>query len=622
MTDEPTPLLRLSTGVPGLDRVLRGGLFERSVYIVEGPPGSGKTILGNQMCHHHAAAGHQAVYFTLLAESHTRMIQHLQGLAFFRLDLVGKLVHYNSGFKVLENEGLTGLLRAIRETVVPKRARVLVMDGLVSAVGAAPSGRDYRKFLHELQALAALVGCTMLLLVSGDGSLGVRAEDTIVDGILELTDELSMLRPLRHLQIKKLRGSDHVRGKHTIDIDKTGVSLLPRIEAQLLRLPADAKLEAGEARAGFGLPELDHMLGGGLPSCSTTMLLGPTGSGKTILGLQFLAAGAERGERGLYFGFFERPHALLEKSRRIGLELAEQRGLTRLAWEPFGEGSIDALGHRLLLLIEEHGPRRLVLDGLQGLQQAAHYPQRLRAVLSAIVDELHVRQITTLYTVETHELLEPVIRSPIDGISAVTHNMLLLRHIEIDRELQKVLSVLKLRDSGFDNRSREFRITDRGIQFGAEPPLMGSRRRTEGSSAPPASRRGVATAPTPAPYILIVDDEFGLAELIAELLGERGYTTAIAINGELGLALLGERRPDLVLLDLMMPVLSGLEMLHRMRADPEFSGIPVVIMTALPGAVQAEDASGYRAVLQKPFTPERLFDVVRANLESAVDAGR
>src|SRR5688572_2313203 len=170
MTDDSKQLPRLSTGIPGLDRVLCGGLFERSVYIVEGPPGTGKTILGNQMCHHHAAEGHQVVYFTLLAESHARLIHHMRGLSFFRPDLVAELVHYISGFKVLVNEGLPGLLRAIRETVVPKKARLVVMDGLVSAVGAAPSPQEYQKFIHELQALAALAGCTVLLLVSGDGA--------------------------------------------------------------------------------------------------------------------------------------------------------------------------------------------------------------------------------------------------------------------------------------------------------------------------------------------------------------------------------------------------------------------------------------------------------------------
>src|SRR5690606_2625400 len=97
--------------------------------------------------------------------------------------------------KVLESEGLAGLLRGIRETVAPRKARLLVMDGLVSAMRAAPTEQEYKKFIHELQAIAALAGCTVLLLVSGDGAEGGRAEDTIVDGIIELTNEVSMLRP-------------------------------------------------------------------------------------------------------------------------------------------------------------------------------------------------------------------------------------------------------------------------------------------------------------------------------------------------------------------------------------------------------------------------------------------
>jgi CheY-like chemotaxis protein len=200
--------------------------------------------------------------------------------------------------------------------------------------------------------------------------------------------------------------------------------------------------------------------------------------------------------------------------------------------------------------------------------------------------------------------------------------MILLRHVEVERELQKVVSIVKLRDSGFDHRAREFRISDRGIVVDAAPAPASVRRRSEFphalSSPPPPPLPGVA--PRPKPYVVIVDDEFGLAELIAEVLSERDYATAIATNGELGLALLRERRPDLVLLDLMMPVLTGKEMLRLMRADPDLAGVPVVIMTALPGTVPADELPGHQAVLQKPFTPERLFEVVRANLRSGADA--
>jgi circadian clock protein KaiC len=547
------------------------------------------------------------------------------GSAAHRADLVAKQLHYISGFKVLESEGLGGLLRLIRETVTPKKASLLVMDGLGCAPTELPD-QEYRKFIHELQALAALSDCTVLMLVNGNGQ--TRAEETIVDGIIELRDEVHMLRPLRHLQIKKLRGADPVRGRHTLNISRDGVSVLPRIEAQLLRLPEEARLGPGTERVDFGIAGLDAMLEGGLPSCSTTMLLGPTGTGKTILSLQFLAAGAAKGERGMFFGFYERPYTLIEKSRRIGLGLyeAERGGLVRFAWEPFGEASIDVLGERLLRLIREHRPDRLCIDGMQGFQQAVDFPERLRAVLSAIVDDLVAQHITSLYTVETPSLFDPLIQLPVDGISAVTHNMLLLRHVEVDGQMHKAINVLKLRDSGFDTAMREFRVTDTGIRVepaepSPRPPSVRAPRGVETQAARRSERAALArrTEPQSGAYVLIVDDEFGLAELIAEVLAEKGYVTAIAINGVLGLALLRERRADLVLVDLMMPVLNGPEMLRQLQADPELASIPVVIMTALPEAVPVGEGLAFKAVLQKPFTPDRLFQVVRDALRPDTD---
>jgi circadian clock protein KaiC len=630
MTDETASPTRLETGIPGLDRVLKGGLFRRSVYTVEGPTGAGKTVLGNQICHYHAGLGAQAVYLTLLSESHARMIAQLRNFGFFRAELVAKNVHYVSGLKVLEAEGLPGLLRVVREIVTTYKLTVLVMDGLLAVEQLAPTPHEYRKFLHELQALTAMTASTILLLVSKEASEDL-VENTIVDGVFALTDEVHLLRPLRHLVVKKFRGAGPVRGRHTLNIGPEGISIWPRVEAQLLRLPEDARLQAGSARVAFGVRELDDMLCGGLPGCSTTMLYGPTGCGKTLLCMQFLAAGVPLGERGLFFGFYERPHELLHKSQRLGLGLdtAQGRELVQLSWHAFGEASIDVVVERLLELIREHHPTRLCIDGIQGFQQAVDFPERLRAVLSALVDALENEHVTTLYTAESIELLDPAERAPMPGISAVTHNMIVLRHVEAEQGLKKLVRVLKLRDSGFDPGLRELRITDTGLSVvsaapvalvaphAPEQPGAGVRAATARQPSRAASARALnppATDTTPRPYILILDDEFGLAELLAELLEEKGYETEIAINGELGLALMRDRRPDLALIDLMMPVLSGAELLRQMKADPQLSSISVVVMTALPEAVGEAPPGTYDAVLQKPFTPERLFEVVRAGV--------
>ena len=621
MTSE-TPRPRLETGIAGLDRILGGGLFRGSVYKVEGPPGAGKTILGNQLCHHQATLGAQGVYLTLLAESHARMIAHLRQMSFFQPQLVGSNVHYMSGFKVLEAEGLAGLLRLLRETLTATRAALLVMDGLAPLASAAREPQEGRKFLHELQTLASATDCSVLLLSNDDGGSALGPHDTLVDGVFELSDEVRMLRPLRHLTVRKFRGAGPVRGKHTLDIGPHGISVLPRIEAQLLRLPEDARLPAGGERVGVRIPGLDEMLRGGLPADSTTMILGPTGTGKTIFGLHFLAAGASLGERGLFLGFYERPYTLLQKGRRIGLDLEgpEQSGLLRFVWHSFGEASIDVVADRLLRLLREQRPKRLFIDGAQGFQQAVDFPGRLRAVLSAIVEELECRHVTTLYTMESAELFEPLRSAPVSGLSAVTHNIIALRHAELHGATRKVLSIIKLRDSDFDPGLRRFEITDRGIVLGPPVDLL----QPSGPAPVPepwrAPRAATGAAPAvEAPYVLIVDDEFGLAELISEVLGDKGYKTAIAINGEQGLALVRERAPDLVLVDLMMPLLTGPDMIRQMRADPGLAHIPVALMTALPEAVPHEDALS-DVVLQKPFTPERLFEVVAAKIRRRANA--
>jgi circadian clock protein KaiC len=626
MRDVAPEAQRLSTGVPGLDGLLGGGLLPGGVYLVEGPPGGGKTIMGNQLSHHHASQGRQAVYFTLLGESHERMLSHQRGMSFFRPELVPSQLCYLSVFKVLEAEGLPGLLAVMLDTVNARKATLVVLDGLLSALELAPGAREYKKFLHELQALASMARAAIILLSSPSASTQCRPEHTMVDGIIEISDELVRLRSIRRLRVRKLRGTDPVRGQHSVTISSDGFSVRPRLEKPSFRPREDTRVSPESERVGFGIRELDRMLCGGLPASSVSMLLGSAGSGKTTLGLQFLAAGAGAGEPGLFFGFYERPTALLQKGERIGLGLRElhSRGLLQFSWQSAGEIELDVLGERLLSLIREQRPKRLFLDSMQGFQRAADFPDQLRDVFSAIAEELEARQVTTVFSVEALDLFGPVIRSPIDGLSAITHNILVLRHVELNAHLYRLLSIMKLRDSDYDNQIREFRITSAGIDVAntfesAQDILSGTARVTQNTAVENAllhsgtrARGGAQSAPKGS--ILIVDDEFGFADLIAEILTEHQYRTVIAINGELALDAVRERPPDLILLDLMMPVLDGAETLRRLKAEPRFAAIPVVLMTALPEAVPPDLVGSYLAVLHKPFTAEDLFEVMQGAL--------
>lgn len=456
---------RVDTGVPGLDMILNGGLFKSGVYIVEGAPGCGKTILGNQICFHRAAQGDSTIYITLLAESHTRMIAHLRGMGFFRPDLVSSAIYYISAFKVLEEAGLDGLLRSVRESVHARKASFVVLDGLVSAEEFAPSARAFKKFIHELQTISGMTGCTVLLLSSTERAVGFRPEHTMVDGLIELGDTVVGVQSLRHVVVRKMRGTRQLRGRHALEISAAGIKIRPRIETLLRGPDEDEPAPRALGQASFGVIGLDAMLRGGLPGGSNTIVLGPSGSGKTMLGLQFLSAGARDDEIGLYLGFYERPASLLAKGSRLGLglEAARERGVLHLLWEAPIEGVLDAVVERVLRAVIDHRVTRLCFDGLHGFRHHAEYPDRTRAVFSALSDELTRRGVTTLFTLETADLVGSGIEVPIDGVSALADNILLLRHVELRSQLYRLISILKVRDRAYEGAIREFQITDRGV---------------------------------------------------------------------------------------------------------------------------------------------------------------
>lgn len=488
MADNTTPTERRPTGIPGLDRILEGGLLAAGVFIVQGPPGAGKTILANQACFHHASTGGRAVYVTLLAESHSRMFAHLRRMAFFDEGAVPERVYYLGGYSALESGGLDALVTLVRHGIQKHHATLLVVDGLISAHESAPSDREFKKFLHEIQTLAELTRCTVMLLTNAERASGSFPEHTMVDGVLHLTDELSELRPLRHIRVLKMRGTAPIRGLHSVRISDKGLEVRPRIESRLPRGDVDEGPVAAGDKLGFGIGELDRMLRGGVRSGSITMLLGSSGAGKTLLGMQFLSEGIKRGERAVYFGFFERPEAILAKCQRVGiggLREGVERGTAEIVWNRPVEGVIDELGESLIETVTRTRADRLVIDGMQGFELAADFPERLSRVYGAIAQELERLGVTALYTTETRELFARNIEVPITGLSAATQNIILLRHIEHRAALRRVLAILKVRDDRYDGRMRELQITDDGIR------LLD----TFASEAQVASGGGVVTEP-------------------------------------------------------------------------------------------------------------------------------
>jgi len=268
------PQERVPSGISGLDVVLRGGLLRDGLFIVQGEPGAGKTILGNQVCFNHVAAGGRALYLTLLAESHARMLMHIGPLGFFDATVIPSRLAYLSAFGALEKDGLPGLRDLIRREVQARGATLLVLDGFAAVLESSDSARTFKKFINELQTQATLTGCTILLLTTVS-SEPTPPEHTMVDGIIELTSRLYGRHAERDLQVRKLRGGSYLRGIHSFDISDRGITVYPRTEAWLTR-PA-ATDGVGGAPVSTGLTQLDSMMGGGLPRHSTTLLVGPTG---------------------------------------------------------------------------------------------------------------------------------------------------------------------------------------------------------------------------------------------------------------------------------------------------------------------------------------------------------
>lgn len=457
-------LQRVSTGVAGLDTVVRGGLLEGGIYILAGRPGTGKTILANQACFAHVAGGCKAAYVTVQAESHGRMVAHLAPLRFFRPDAVGTGLVYVSGYTVLKEDGLEAFQRLLQKTVREHECSMLVIDGLTAVEERAGSKTAFREFLHSLAVHNSITRCTTFLLTTTD-SQPCDPEHAIVDGVISLELQTLGLKAMRGIEVVKLRGTGQLVGRHYMVISDDGITVYPRTETLYTEQPG--VFPDPNVRMAFGIPRLDELIGGGLVAHSSTILLGSPGSGKTVLSLYFLAEGASRGEPGFYFGFSESAAQLVQKAALVGLDIREfvEQGLIRFDSRLLVKPEPDALVHDLLTAVRAHGVRRLVIDGLEPISKEEMDPQRVGYFTAALMSALKKERVTLLTTQMTPSLAGPVENSPVHDAEAIFDNILFLRFFELRSQLYRLFSVLKMRESAHDSGVREFRITSDGPEI-------------------------------------------------------------------------------------------------------------------------------------------------------------
>jgi circadian clock protein KaiC len=456
---------RRTTGVAELDFVLGGGLPAGSLVVLAGGPGTGKTILAQQICFANATPERKAIYYSTFSEPHVKLVRHLEQFDFFDASALEQRVEFINLEALLLDEngggddGLSPLVREVIRTCFERRPSVVVFDS-AKALRDFGDEQTVRRLFYELSGLVAHTETTLLFLGEyAAAELEGSVEFYLADGLVQLAYEPYEPLDRRWLRVVKMRGAKPVAGKHSVEIGATGIAVFPRLEALA---PREVTSDGG--RIATGISGLDDMMGGGIPVGDLSAILGPSGSGKTIAALRYVAHGIEEGERCLYFSFQEDGDQLLRKAASFGWELAAacESGQLHVHHVPQGNLNLDMLGAAVRTGLAAGPVRRVVIDSLAELVFAAREVARFPAYARTLAAFIRSAGATALITSEVATM--GPIAEPAGGLSFLFHNVVLLRYIEIESELRRAVSILKMRDSDHEKGLRQFVIDEQGFR--------------------------------------------------------------------------------------------------------------------------------------------------------------
>jgi circadian clock protein KaiC len=454
-------LARVSTGNPEADRILGGGFPANSINILMGEPGTGKTLFAEQLMFCNADGERPVLYLTTLSEPLGKVVTYLQQFGFYDETKLGTSVVYDDLGPMLAQAGPDALLPRIREAIETMQPKIIVIDSFKAIHDLSESAPMMRRLISDLAGLLSAYATTTFLVGEyRTQDVSQYPEFAVADGILEFARQKRSTTDERFLRVSKLRGSSYLEGLHGIHITKGGVEVYPRLTSPDLpdgyRTPRE--------RISTGVPGLDPLLLGGFWRGSTTLIVGPTGSGKTTMGLQFALAGNHGGESALYVNFQENPTQL---ARIIDtLSPRRDRDNLHLLYASSVELQIDGIVVEIFRIIEEQGIRRVVIDAVGDLAMAAADPQRLHNFLYALVQRLTTLGITVLF------LMEDIVHGPLEippgpaefgRLSYMCDNLILL---EIDRgeRLERSVTIYKTRASGHDDEAHAMTIGEAGVR--------------------------------------------------------------------------------------------------------------------------------------------------------------
>jgi len=489
--EDKVEIRKLPTSVPGLDEILGGGLPEFSFNIIAGAPGGGKTTLAHQIMFANVTPERPALYFTVLGEPAIKMLRYQQQFQFFDQSKLNTSIRFINLSQVVLDDDLDAVLEEIVKEVEAASPGIVVVDSFRTVVRKAQSGTSDFQLQGFIQRLALHLtswqATTFLIGEYEADELRDNPVCTVADGLFWLSQQVERNSIVRKLQIIKSRGQASVPGLHTFRITGAGLQTFPRT----FGLTGREERVRGRRRLSLGVPELDEMMGGGVPEGDSLLVAGSSGTGKSLLGTKFIVEGIRQDEPGIIVMFEERPEEYAERAAGFGLDLVapQQEGKLKLLYIRPLDLSVDETVREIIDAVEAMGAKRLVIDSLAGfeLALAPGFRTDFRESLYRMIGALTRTGVTILSTVEVQETFTGFTLSAY-AISFLSDDILRLRFVSINGQLRKMVVVIKMRRSAHSIDMREYEITSEGFVIGER--LRGYRGLTTGVPGPWSSEHG------------------------------------------------------------------------------------------------------------------------------------
>jgi circadian clock protein KaiC len=451
---------RVSTGNDRLDEILGGGLIADAITLIVGAPGTGKTILAQQLMFANSSAERPGLYLSTVSEPFDKILRYGQSLDFFDTTRIGRSVFYDDLGDALHLDGLDGVLHRVDALLKQHSPGIIVIDSFRALKAFTSDEAQFRRFLHDLAGRLTALAVSSLWVGEYDVQVAAYApEFAVADGVIALETKQTSQRSIRYLSVRKHRGSGFLSGDHVYRLKPGGLEVFPR----LADLRDGSSYPALDTRVSTGIAALDQALEDGYWPGSTILIAGPSGAGKTLMGLHFIYAGASLNEPGVLTSLQENRVQLTRIIDRFGWSIDDPNVII-MDRSPV-DVYIDELIYEVLDNVQAIGARRVVIDSLNDLIAAAPDAIRLREFLYSLVQRCSRFGVSLMLTYETFELFR-ISRLSEFGMSHIADNVVLLQHIQGATQMRRALSVVKTRASTSSSMIREFVITHDGIQLG------------------------------------------------------------------------------------------------------------------------------------------------------------